>query len=357
MKILSVVGARPQFIKAAVVSRALKAADICEVMVHTGQHYDANMSAVFFTELDLSPPQHHLGISQLSHGAMTGRMLEQLEQLLQAEKPDYVLVYGDTNSTLAGALAAAKLDIPVAHVEAGLRSFNRQMPEEINRVLTDQLASLLFTTSLQASQNLHKEGIQQGVYQVGDVMYDAVLQFLPQAERISLTERFDLNSGSYGLVTLHRQENTATSESLSQWLRPLAELAEILPLVFPVHPRTRALLNQSFADWRPPGIQLLEPVSYFEMLALQRQARVILTDSGGLQKEAFYLRVPCLTLRAETEWVETVDLGWNHLLGAHPARLCEAAQRVLSAPAPVASQTVYGVGDAAVKIARCLQNV
>jgi UDP-GlcNAc3NAcA epimerase len=321
IKICSVVGARPQFIKAAVVSRPLrKIAD--EVLIHTGQHYDDEMSAVFFQELQIPPPDYNLGVGSSSHGVQTGRMLEQLEAVLEKERPDRVVVYGDTNSTLAGALAAAKLHIRVAHVEAGLRSFNRAMPEEVNRVLTDHISDLLFCPSQIAVQNLAKEGITAGVHCVGDVMAEA-LRFGVQRGRTDSTvlQRLGVVSKQYLLVTIHRAENTADQGRLHAILSGLSEIRE--PIIFPVHPRTQAVLDK--LAWTPPeNVRLSPPVSYFDMCALESNARVILTDSGGVQKEAYWLGVPCITLRNETEWVETVESGWNQLVGADAYRLHRA---------------------------------
>lgn len=353
VKILTVVGARPQFVKAAVVSRALLARGLDEVLVHTGQHYDAAMSDIFFKELGLPLPQHHLGIGGLSHGAMTGRMLEAIESLLLQEKPDWVLVYGDTNSTLAGALAAAKLGIPIAHVEAGMRSFNRAMPEEINRVLTDHLSSKLFVTSPEPVRLLAAEGIQQGVHCVGDVMYDAVRAFAPLAARTGLREHLQLAPGSYGLLTLHRAENTDDPARLRRWLSQLEVLSRELPLVFPVHPRTRQAILTAAPDWQADRIHLIEPVGYLEMLDLTQAASLILTDSGGLQKEALYLGVPCLTLRTETEWTETLEAGWNQLV-PEPEPLAGVARACMAAPPLGPAPILYGDGTAAEQIAKLL---
>jgi UDP-GlcNAc3NAcA epimerase len=351
MKIITIIGARPQFIKAAVVSAALEAKGIQEILVHTGQHFDASMSDVFFQELSLKPPDYHLGVGGLSHGAMTGRMLESIETLLMAEKPDFVLVYGDTNSTLAGALAAAKLHIPIAHVEAGMRSFNRQMPEEINRVLVDHLSQLLFVTSEKPIDLLAQEGLVRGVHCVGDVMYDAVLKFSALAERSTILKKLNLKPQQYGLVTLHRAENTDDLQRLGIWLAQLALLSQTLNLVFTVHPRTVQAIQKINADWNPPGIQLISPLGYLDMLALQSQSALILTDSGGLQKEALYTGTPCLTLRKETEWVETVESGWNQLIGDCPDELEKRALALIEYCAQKQIPQLYGDGRAAEKIA------
>lgn len=311
-KIVTVVGARPQFIKAAPVARALKAAGWTEVMVHTGQHFDAAMSDVFFDELDIPPPAHNLHVHSLGHGAMTGRMLEKVEQVLLSEKPDVVMVYGDTNSTVAGAMAAAKLHVPVAHVEAGLRSFNRRMPEEINRVVTDHVSDLLFCPTRTAVANLQAEGVVDGVHAVGDVMYDALKDVVARARtRSAILDRLRIAPGSYAVATVHRAENTDDPERLGRVMDWLVEAARKAPVVFPVHPRTRGALE---ARGRPmPDVTLVEPLGYLDMAWLVSNAAAVFTDSGGLQKEAYFHRVPCVTLREETEWVETVDAGWNRL--------------------------------------------
>lgn len=319
MKIVTVVGARPQFIKAAPVSRALRDAGVDEFLVHTGQHYDYAMSQVFFDELGLGKPDLDLEVGSGPHGRQTGQMVADLEEVMQAQLPNWVVVYGDTNSTLAGALAAVKLQIPVAHVEAGLRSFNRAMPEEHNRVLTDHCATLLCCPTQTAVDNLAREGIAQGVHLVGDPMYDAVLQFAAVARRNSTIVRdLGLTPKGYVLATVHRPYNTDQPENLRSILTAFADLGE--RVVFPVHPRTRqklAELNGSFLVGSVgANVCLLEPVGYLDMICLEENARIILTDSGGVQKEAYFLQVPCVTLRPETEWVETVADGWNVVVGA-----------------------------------------
>lgn len=340
MKIVTIVGARPQFIKAAAVSRVLRR-QIREVLVHTGQHYDGNMSQVFFEELEIPPPDCNLGIGSGEHGAQTGAILAAVEKVLLKEKPDRVLVYGDTNSTLAGALAAAKLHVPVAHVEAGLRSFNRRMPEEINRVLTDHVADLLFCPSQTAVDHLAAEGIRAGVHRVGDVMYEALMHAGRLAERNSRAlERLQLAPGAYALATIHRAENTDDPARLGRLVAALQEVARTLPVVFPVHPRTRRRLPD-LAPGR--GLHLVEPLGYLDMARLETRAALILTDSGGIQKEAYWLRVPCITLREETEWVETVQQGWNVLAGADPERIVRCAQ---AAQRPKAGTDAYeGAGS------------
>ena len=313
MHLVAVVGARPQFIKAAPVSRALAAQPgIRETIVHTGQHHDPEMSEAFFRELDLPEPSHNLGIHGGGHGAMTGRMLEALESVLQVERPDAVLVYGDTNSTLAGALAAAKLNIPVAHVEAGLRSFNRRMPEEINRVLADHLSTLLYCPTGAAVGNLAHEGIASEVEKVGDVMYDAALHVAARAQSESrILEQLGLAEGAFAVATIHRAENTDDARTLSEVLDYLRGEASHGPVVLPLHPRTRQAVEQSGLSLE--GLTVLPPCRYLDMHRLLSSATAVYTDSGGLQKEAYFHRTPCVTLRGETEWVETVECGWNRL--------------------------------------------
>lgn len=307
------IGARPQFIKAAPVSRVLASTGFEEVFVHTGQHHDASMSDIFFDELGLPAPQHNLGIHGGGHGQMTGRMLEALERTIQQEHPSAVLVYGDTNSTLAGALAAAKLKIPLLHVEAGLRSFNRAMPEEINRVVTDHLSSLLFCPSRQSVANLTHEGIVSGVHFVGDVMYDATLQARQAATaRTQLLDRLHLAPGQFGLCTIHRAENTDDPNQLAKVLTYLNSESGKTPLVWPLHPRTRRAIVAAGLE-TSAEIKLIEPLGYLDLHCLLANATSVFTDSGGLQKEAYFHHVPCVTLRNETEWVETVEAGWNRL--------------------------------------------
>ena len=349
MKVVTVVGARPQFIKAAPVCKALRSAGHSEYLVHTGQHYDYGMSQVFFDELGIPPPGINLGIGSGGHGWQTGQMLVRLEEVLLAQRPDWMLVYGDTNSTLAGALAAVKLGIPVAHVEAGLRSFNRAMPEEHNRVLTDHIADLLFCPTQTAVDHLRAEGITSGVYLVGDTMYDAVLQFAEAArQRSTIMARLGLRPKGYLLATVHRPYNTDVPKNLRSILGAFAEIVE--PVIFPVHPRTRKkIIELGLAAGAGPTANpcMIEPVGYLDMLALQQNARLILTDSGGIQKEAYWLGVPCITLRTETEWVETVQAGWNVVVGADRARIVAAVQDFTP---PVERPLAYGDGCAAAQI-------
>ncbi len=359
MKTLSVVGARPQFVKAAVVSAALAAEGIREILIHTGQHYDREMSRVFFEELELSEPAFNLGIGSGSHAVQTAGMLVGLEEAMQRERPDWVLIYGDTNSTLAGALAASKLHIPIAHVEAGLRSFNRRMPEEINRIVADALSDLLFAPTETSAAQLRSEGVESGrIRVVGDVMYDAVLQHAARAERRSrVLENLAIRPGGYALATVHRAENTDNADRLRVILGALARLGQEMPVVLPLHPRTRAAMDRHEIDLREnTGVRIIDPVGYLDMLRLESNAGLVATDSGGVQKEAFFFRVPCVTLREETEWVELVDLGWNRL--CPPADL-EATWTCLRGALGTtgAEAAPYGSGDAGTKIAAMLSSL
>ncbi len=351
MKVASIVGARPQFIKAAPLDRELR--ELCQhVLIHTGQHYDYAMSAVFFEELKIPEPHYNLGVGSASHGKQTGEMLIRIEKTLMEEQPDCVVVYGDTNSTLAGALAAVKQHFPVAHVEAGLRSFNRSMPEEINRVLADHVASLLYCPTETASSNLAREGIAGGVFNFGDVMYDAVLRSTEVVDSTSrILASLDLAPRSYLLATIHRPANTDNEQNLCGILGALASTNEVV--VFPAHPRATKAMERLGLDL-PPNVRLLEPVSYLDMLALEKNARLILTDSGGVQKEAYFFGVPCVTLREETEWVETTECGWNLLVGASEPRIAEAIRQFQ--PQGERPQ-VFGDGKASRRIALHLQSV
>jgi UDP-GlcNAc3NAcA epimerase len=342
---MTVVGARPQFVKAAPVTREFNARGVVERIVHTGQHYDFEMSDVFFDSLGIPAPTRHLGIGSLTHGAQTGRMTEALEASMMEDRPDVVLVYGDTNSTLAAALAAAKLHIPVAHVEAGLRSFNRRMPEEVNRVLTDHISTLLFAPTDSAIANLAAEGITSGVVRCGDVMLDTAMLFRENVEEIAagVPARFGVSPRAYGVVTVHRPENTDLPQRWDGIIEGLRRVAASgLPLIWPVHPRVRQRLDGR----RIEGITLVPPQPYFETQSLLMHASVVLTDSGGLQKEAAFHGVPCVTLRDETEWVELVDLGVNRIVGADPD-LIEAAARTVQWPAEGIPAQLYGDGHAA----------
>ena len=352
-KILTVIGARPQFIKASVVSHAIaQTSGLQEVLVHTGQHFDANMSAVFFNELGLQPPAHKLEIHGGSHGEMTGRMLIAIERVLQSEKPDAVLVYGDTNSTLAGALAAAKLHIPVAHVEAGLRSFNMAMPEEINRILTDRISHWLFTPTDAAKVHLEHEGASpHRIATVGDVMYDVALHHGARVHAEGrILGKLSLAPRSYVLATVHRAENTDDPQRLAAVVTALEIVATQCPVVWPLHPRTRAILGRNGQlENLSRSIHLIDPVGYLDMVQLEKFAAVVATDSGGVQKEAFFYRVPCVTLRAETEWVELVEAGWNRL--APPLSPETVSTAVMQAVGTQGSDIrPYGDGDAARRI-------
>lgn len=362
MKIVTIVGARPQFIKAAVVSRAIAAhngslaasgSSIHEVILHTGQHYDANMSDIFFEEMRIPRPDYFLDIHGGSHGVMTGQMLAEIETVLIKEHPDLLLVYGDTNSTLAGALAASKLHIPVAHVEAGLRSYNRRMPEEINRVLTDHVSTLLFCPTRTAVENLASEGIvdnessQRAVHNVGDVMYDATLAFKPFARKPD----FDVPD-QFILATLHRAENTDDGERLTAIFAAFAEITKTTPLVLPIHPRTRIKMAE-LSIVPDSEIILVEPVSYLTMLYLLDHCRLVMTDSGGLQKEAFFCGKPCLTLRDETEWVELVEAGVNTLVGADTKTIVAQENTFLTIEHDFASN-FYGQGNTGQEVVKLL---
>jgi UDP-GlcNAc3NAcA epimerase len=343
MHVLTVVGARPQFVKAWAVSRSLRERHR-ETLLHTGQHYDDRMSRVFFDELGIPPADLNLEVGSGSHAAQTGQMLIGIEREIVARRPDWLLVYGDTNSTLAGALAAAKLHVPIAHVEAGLRSFNRAMPEEINRVLTDHVSDRLFCPTDTAVRNLAAEGVTRGVHQVGDVMYDATRMALDRLA--GRAAPVDLPAGGYYLATVHRAENTDTPGRLDAILSAFGQLP--LPVVWPVHPRTRKVLGDASV---PGNVRMTEPFGYLDSLAAQRSAAAVLTDSGGVQKEAYILGVPCVTLREETEWVETVEAGWNRLAGADPGKIVPMARAIPPAERPL----LYGDGHAAERIVALLE--
>ena len=348
-RFVTILGARPQFVKAGPLSRALRAR-ATEILVHTGQHYDAGMSDVFFEELAIPRPDHHLGIGSGAQGAQTGAMLAAIERVLQQETPDGVIVFGDTNSTLAGALAAAKLQLPVAHVEAGLRSFNRRMPEEVNRVLTDHVSTWLFTPSEASAGLLAREGLTRGVHIVGDIMRDAVDEHLPRARaRAGVVDRLSLAPRGFVAATIHRAENTDDRQRLTALVDALGALGQ--RVVLPLHPRTANRLAE-FRIAVPASVSIVEPLGYLDMLALVSSAACVATDSGGLQKEAFYAGTPCVTLRTETEWTETVDAGWNML--CEPTRdALRAAVDHMSSPRPPAPP-LYGDGRAAERITELL---
>jgi len=365
MKLITILGARPQFIKASVVSAAISACDqLTEIVIHTGQHFDANMSQVFFNDLGMKKPIYHLDIHSGRHGDMTGRMLIEIEKVLISEKPDGVMVYGDTNSTLAGALSAVKLHIPVVHVEAGLRSFNMAMPEEINRILTDRISSVLFCPTETAVQNLLKEGYKLSsesctpkfeplIHNVGDVMYDVALHHGSRvSEEGGLLHRLGLKPKGYILATIHRAENTDHPERLVSIVDALSTVAKDIPVVWPMHPRTRNILAKRNCQLSA-DLKIIDPIGYLDMVQMEKYATLIATDSGGVQKEAFFYRVPCVTLRDETEWVELVEAGWNRL-----APPIDTASVLLALRKSIGSigQDVkpYGVGDASKRIVECL---
>ncbi|MBA2648547.1 MAG: UDP-N-acetylglucosamine 2-epimerase (non-hydrolyzing) [Legionella sp.] len=358
MKICTIVGARPQFIKAAAVSRAIKKyPTIEEVLIHTGQHYDNNMSEQFFVELDIPKPKHHLNIGSSSHGKQTGQMLDSIESVLIQENPDWVLIYGDTNSTLAGALAAAKLNMPVAHVEAGLRSFNRKMPEEINRITADHVSQILFVPTKVAHEQLLKEGMDdQTIFNVGDVMYDATLYYNEfNAHKKTILQQLSIAPQTYVLATIHRAENTDHLIRLKNICDALIELSTLHKVILPLHPRTRGTLkSQGLLETLQQHVCLLEPVGFLDMLALEQNALCIITDSGGVQKEAYFNQIPCITLRNETEWVELVQAGWNQLCPPDsPFSLIERITAKVS-PARHKHTLLYGQGNAAEKILEVL---
>lgn len=348
-KIITVIGARPQFVKAATLSRQFLLLGIEELIIHTGQHFDANMSEVFFTEMEIPKPAYQLDIHGLTHGAMTGRMLEAIEEILLKEKPDGVVVYGDTNSTLAGALAASKLHIPVIHVEAGLRSFNMEMPEEINRILTDRISDILFCPTETAVNNLQKEGYASMPVQIfknGDVMQDAAIYYAEKAEQKS-DILHKINEPSFVLGTIHRQENTDSPEKLIEIVKGLNQINQQIPVIVPLHPRTRQLLLQQNII---PEFKLINPVGYFDMIMLLKSCNMVITDSGGVQKEAFFFGKHCITLREQTEWVELVENGFNILVGSDPEKLNTAFDYFKTKISDF-SVDLYGKGQAAKLIA------
>ena len=339
MKIVTIVGARPQFVKAAAVSRVIREKHT-EILVHTGQHYDNNMSDIFFEELGIPKPDYNLSIGSSNHGHQTGSMLIALEDIYLKEKPDMVLVYGDTNSTLAGALCASKLLIPVAHVEAGLRSFNMAMPEEQNRILTDHISNLLFAPTQTAIDNLSKENITKGVYNTGDVMYDAINLFKERAKEVStITQKLDLAPNSYILSTIHRAENTNSIERLTSIIKALSESGK--KIILPLHPRTKKFINEYNLNVGD-NIKIIDPVGYLEMISLQENACKIVTDSGGVQKEAYFLKKPCITMRDETEWIETVQNGWNIIVGSDSSKILDAIENFNPTGTPASA---FGNGD------------
>ncbi len=356
MKLITIVGARPQFIKAAAVSRAIrKSPDIKEIIVHTGQHFDNNMSDVFFREMDIPQPDYHMGVNNLTHGAMTGRMIELIEQVLINEKPDTVLVYGDTNSTLAGALAAKKLNLRIAHVEAGLRSFNMKMPEEINRILTDRISDLLFCPTVNAVNNLLNEGFNNfpgRFYNVGDVMYDAAVYYgSKSSQQTDIINRLNPENKEFVLCTVHRQENTDDPEKLKSIIEALNEINLKIPVVLPLHPRTRKIIE---ALNIPVNFKPIDPVGYFEIVELLKHCSLVITDSGGMQKEAYFFKKYCITLREETEWTELSDNGFNYLAGSDKSKILSLFERLRLTPAFSDRLRLYGEGNACEKIVQYL---
>jgi len=356
MKLLTIIGARPQFIKAATVSRAIKnAIGIEELIIHTGQHFDDNMSEVFFREMDIPMPNYKLAINSMSHGAMTGTMMKEIEPIMIAEKPDKVLVYGDTNTTLAGALSAAKLHIPVVHVEAGLRSFNMKMPEEINRILTDRISSTLFCPTTTAVANLKKEGFENfpcEIHQVGDVMYDAALFYFEKSKTLAtIIDTLKIRNRKYVLATIHRAESTDVTENLIQIVNSLNEIAKEIEVVVPIHPRTRKILQNGNYSIH---FTIVDPVGYFDMLQLLAHSALVITDSGGLQKEAFFFKKYCITVREQTEWAELVDNGVNALAGTDSKNIIFQFQQFNEKPF-TSTALLYGTGNAAEKIVEIIK--
>ncbi len=354
MKIATIVGARPQFIKMAVVSNAIRKLKPKwqEICIHTGQHFDQNMSEIFFDELDIPTPNYNLSISSGTHGENTGRMIEAIEKILLMESPDLVILYGDTDSTLAGAIAASKIGIKIAHIEAGLRSFNKNMPEEINRILTDHVSDYLFTPTLEATRNLLIEGFNKNkIHEVGDVMFDAALFFIQKANsKSNILNKLGLSERSYNLLTIHRKESTEDSNVLSSIL--LGIQASSIPIVWPIHPRTKSKLAL-FNIKIPDHIVIINPIGYLDMLMLEKNAKKIITDSGGVQKEAFFFKVPCLTVRTETEWVELINSGANFLVGHDSQKISDYIKQEIIFPSNL--DAFYGSGHSSLNIVDQLQ--
>ncbi len=345
MKVITVLGARPQFIKAAPVSRAIRE-KVDEIIIHTGQHYDANMSDIFFEELHIPKPDYHLGVGSGNHGKQTGEMLTKIEEIVLKEKPDYLMVYGDTNSTLAGALVAAKLHIPVIHIEAGLRSFNKEMPEEINRIMTDHVSEFLFCPTNTAVQNLENENITHNVFNIGDVMYDAVLYNQELAKiQSKILETNELTAKNYHLITIHRAENTDDLQKMKNILEAFSKIEDLK--VWPIHPRTKHKLESYGISLESvPNLKVIEPVGYLDMITLEANAKKIVTDSGGVQKEAYFMKVPCVTIREQTEWVETLLGEANILTGTDVDKILAAVEKNVQPE----YQSVFGDGKASEKI-------
>ncbi len=357
MKLITIIGARPQFIKAAIVSKLLQDTTVKEVIIHSGQHYDTYMSDIFFSEMSIADPQYKLNINQLNHGSITGRMMEHIENILLDERPDYIMVYGDTNTTLAGALSAKKLNIGVIHVEAGLRSFNMDMSEEINRILTDRMSDILFCPTTNAMSNLKREGYENyntRIIMCGDVMEDAAKHFSDISEKYSnIIQEINLNKSEYLLCTIHRAENTDNPKRLKQLVNALNYLAEDYEVILPLHPRTKAKLE---SDKLQLNIRTIEPVGYLDMISLLKNCSIVMTDSGGLQKEAYFFNKYCLTLRDETEWVELVENGFNYLVGTDQGEIIKRLRALLSQDFNKTVQ-LYGGGEAAIKIVKTLESL
>jgi UDP-GlcNAc3NAcA epimerase len=359
MKILTVLGARPQFIKAATLSRVIKnnnknsITKINEIIVHTGQHYDSKMSDIFFKEMDIPKPKYNLKVQNLSHGAMTGRMIEEIEKVILLESPNYVLVYGDTNSTLAAALAAVKVNVPIIHVEAGLRSFNNNMPEEINRILVDRISTLLFCPTKNSKINLDNESFpfilenkrKQKIFNVGDVMFDAMKYYKNLALKKVSLKKWGLNDKNYVLSTIHREENTKSLSKLKSILYGLNEISKDIDIVMPLHPRTRKIILSNNLENLIENLNIIEPVSYFEMLRLEIGSKLIITDSGGVQKEAFFNKIPCITLREETEWIETLNSNYNILTGTDSKNIIRAYK--IQSQNNIKTKKYFGNGNSA----------
>jgi len=353
MKIVTIVGTRPQFVKAAALSKAIQESiyPIREIMVHSGQHYDEKMSDIFFSELGIPTPDYNLHIGSASHAAQTGKVLIDLEAILIKEKPDYLIVYGDCNSTLSGALAAVKLHIPIIHIEAGLRSFNRRMPEEINRVLTDVISDVLFCSTSISADHLRKENTTGTIHIVGDIMLDCTLLFKNiAATKSHCLKTHALSPKTYAMATLHRAENTDNKENLSSIVTAFKAIAEKIRVIIPLHPRTTQALTSFNLELSHPNITVIDPLSYLDMTALEMNAAFIFTDSGGVQKEAFFHNVPCITMRNETEWTETVENGWNKVVGANTTRILEALDHYIAYPPTTPDSNPYGKGTAAKEI-------
>lgn len=356
MRVISIVGARPQFVKAGIVSRKLRQTGVKEILIHTGQHYDFNMSDVFFKELGIPEPDYYLGVGSGNHGEQTGKMLIKIEKVLIKENPDIVIVYGDTNSTLAGALAASKQHIKIAHVESGLRSYNKFMPEEINRILTDHISDILFVPTDVAVENLKKEGITKGVYKVGDVMLDVALEISKKVKDKEVLNKYNLKPKEFIFVTIHRVGNTDNYQNLKNIWGALLEISNNIKVFFPVHPRTKKKM-QEFGliegFFKSEKLILAEPVSYFEIIALEKNAKVIITDSGGVQKEGYFWGTPCIIPRDETEWIELVEIGFNRLVERNKDRIKEAALNFDREHSEV-NKSFYGDGKASEKIVEVL---